>query len=113
MLAKRPPMGWNTWNTFGDAVNEEVILENVDAFVKLGLREAGYEYIVIDDCWSKKQRDPETGKQFFQFRVFHLFRSLPGPSLPSGVMMMAAASAAAAGRLRRRTDACRRTRGLL
>jgi len=62
MLAKTPPMGWNTWNTFGHNINEKVILENTDAFVKLGLPAAGYEYIVIDDCWSKRQRDPETGK---------------------------------------------------
>ena len=53
MLAKRPPMGWNTWNTFGHNINEAVILENVDAFIKLGLKDAGYEYIVIDDCWSR------------------------------------------------------------
>ncbi len=62
MLAARPPMGWNTWNTFGHDVNEQVVLENTDAFVKLGLPQAGYEYIVIDDCWSCRDRDPETGK---------------------------------------------------
>lgn len=62
MLAKTPPMGWNSWNTFGPDINEKVILENADAFVALGLPEAGYEYIVIDDCWSLRDRDPETGK---------------------------------------------------
>ncbi len=62
MLAARPPMGWNTWNTFGHDVNEQVVLENTDAFVKLGLPQAGYEYVVIDDCWSCRERDPETGK---------------------------------------------------
>ncbi len=62
MLAKTPPMGWNTWNTFGGDINEQVILENTDAFVKLGLPAAGYQYIVIDDCWSCRERDPETGK---------------------------------------------------
>lgn len=54
-------MGWNSWNTFGNNINEQLIKDNADLFVKLGLRDAGYEYIVIDDCWSEKQRD-ENGK---------------------------------------------------
>jgi len=62
MLAKTPPMGWNSWNTFGSDINEDVILENAEAFVRLGLPEAGYEYIVIDDCWSMKERDAKTGR---------------------------------------------------
>lgn len=62
MLAQTPPMGWNTWNTFGHDINEKLILDTVDEFLKLGLDKAGYEYIVIDDCWSKRERDPETGK---------------------------------------------------
>ena len=62
MLAQTPPMGWNSWNTFGYEINEKVILENADAFVKLGLPQAGYKYIVIDDCWSMRDRDPETGR---------------------------------------------------
>lgn len=62
MLAMTPPMGWNTWNTFGHNINEQMVLENVDAFLRLGLDKAGYQYIVIDDCWSKRERDPETGK---------------------------------------------------
>ncbi|MBR5112974.1 MAG: glycoside hydrolase family 27 protein, partial [Clostridia bacterium] len=62
MLAKRPPMGFNTWNTFGEDINESVIKETADAMVEKGLLAAGYEYLVIDDCWSEKQRDPETGK---------------------------------------------------
>lgn len=62
MLSNRPPMGFNTWNTFGEDINEEVILGTADRMVELGLLEAGYEYLVIDDCWSKKERDPETGR---------------------------------------------------
>ncbi len=56
-IALTPPMGWNTWNTFSWNINEELIKGATDSFEKYGLREAGYEYIVIDDCWSKKQRD--------------------------------------------------------
>lgn len=51
-IALTPPMGWNSWNTFKcDDVNENVIKETADAMVSRGLKSAGYEYIVIDDCW--------------------------------------------------------------
>ena len=62
MIVKKPPMGWNTWNTFGPEVNEQIVKESTDAFVELGLKDYGYEYIVIDDCWSEKVRDPETDR---------------------------------------------------
>ena len=62
MLAKTPPMGFNTWNTFGENISDRMIRETADAMVEKGLRDAGYEYLVIDDCWSDKQRDAATGK---------------------------------------------------
>ena len=62
MLAKKPPMGFNTWNTFGRQIDEKMIMETADKMVELGLLDAGYEYLVIDDCWSEKQRDPQSGK---------------------------------------------------
>ena len=62
MLAKTPPMGFNTWNTFGENICDEVIRSTADMMVDKGLLDAGYEYLVIDDCWSKRRRDPETGK---------------------------------------------------
>ena len=52
MLAKTPPMGWNSWNTFGEKINEQMIMEMADFMVEKGLLDAGYEYLVIDDCWS-------------------------------------------------------------
>ena len=52
-----PPLGWNSWNTFTWEINEELIKQAADAFVESGLKDAGYEYIVIDDCWSEKQRN--------------------------------------------------------
>ena len=67
MLVKKPPMGWNTWNTFGHDINEELIRSSADVFVEAGLRDAGYEYVVIDDCWSKKRdgdpRDRPPGRR--------------------------------------------------
>src|SRR5436853_2063332 len=53
-LAATPPMGWNSWNMFGNAIHEASIRETADALVSLGLKDCGYEYVVIDDCWSQK-----------------------------------------------------------
>lgn len=50
-LAKTPPMGWNSWNKFACNVSEKLIKETADAMVATGMQDAGYEYIVIDDCW--------------------------------------------------------------
>ena len=50
-LALTPPMGWNSWNTFACNVSEDLIKEMADAIVESGMRDAGYEYVVIDDCW--------------------------------------------------------------
>ena len=52
MIAQRPPMGFNTWNTFGKDISEELICGIADCFIEKGLKDAGYEYIVIDDCWA-------------------------------------------------------------
>jgi alpha-galactosidase len=58
VLAATPPMGWNSWNKFGCNVNESMIREMADAMVKSGMKDVGYEYIVIDDCW-QVSRDKE------------------------------------------------------
>ncbi|MFZ4770667.1 MAG: glycoside hydrolase family 27 protein [Ferruginibacter sp.] len=50
-LAKTPPMGWNSWNKFACNVDEKLIRETADAMVLSGMKDAGYEYIIIDDCW--------------------------------------------------------------
>lgn len=57
MVKNTPPMGWNSWNTFGNKINEQLIMEMADAMVTEGLLEKGYEYLVIDDCWSLRERD--------------------------------------------------------
>ncbi|OKP76155.1 alpha-galactosidase [Paenibacillus sp. P3E] len=56
-LGLTPPMGWNSWNTFTWDINEQLIREAADTLVAEGFKDAGYEYIVIDDCWSLKERD--------------------------------------------------------
>lgn len=50
-LALTPPMGWNSWNDFGCNVSEKLIKETADAMVASGMKDAGYVYVNIDDCW--------------------------------------------------------------
>ncbi|XP_037300638.1 alpha-N-acetylgalactosaminidase [Manduca sexta] len=66
-LARTPPMGWMSWGYYmcgvdcerypDKCLDERLILSVVDSFYNEGYQEAGYEYIIIDDCWSEKQRD--------------------------------------------------------
>jgi len=50
-LARTPPMGWNSWNKFGCNVSDTLIREVADAMASSGMKDAGYHYVVIDDCW--------------------------------------------------------------
>ncbi|OYW83135.1 MAG: alpha-galactosidase [Asticcacaulis sp. 32-58-5] len=65
-LAATPPMGWNSWNKYKCDINEAMVRRQADAMAASGMKEAGYQYIVIDDCWQKSrdadgniQADPE------------------------------------------------------
>jgi hypothetical protein len=58
-LAPTPPMGWNSWNNFGCNVDETLIMEIADAMVSSGMRDAGYEYVNIDDCWQASERNAD------------------------------------------------------
>ncbi|KAI6326367.1 hypothetical protein MCOR34_000782 [Pyricularia oryzae] len=58
-LAITPPMGWNNWNAFGCDVSEHLLLSTSEAVVNLGLRDLGYDHVVLDDCWQDPDgRDP-------------------------------------------------------
>ncbi|MET8140483.1 ricin-type beta-trefoil lectin domain protein [Sphaerisporangium sp. NPDC005288] len=56
-VARTPPMGWNSWNTFGCNISESLIKQMADAIVNSGLRDLGYQYVVVDDCWMNSTRD--------------------------------------------------------
>ncbi|MEK0098728.1 NPCBM/NEW2 domain-containing protein [Streptomyces sp. A475] len=58
-VARTPPMGWNSWNAVGCGVNEKLITDTADRFVSLGLKDLGYKYVNIDDCWALKERDAD------------------------------------------------------
>ncbi|MCI5776438.1 MAG: glycoside hydrolase family 27 protein [Bacteroidales bacterium] len=77
-LALTPTMGWNSWNTFACDIDENLVRETADLFVKLGLKDAGYEYVVIDDCWMEMERDPQTMKLVADHKKF-----------PSGIKALA------------------------
>lgn len=76
-LALTPPMGWNSWNAFGENVNEQVIRETADAIVNSGLKNAGFSYVVIDDIW-QGGRDSSTGMLYADPKKF-----------PSGIKALA------------------------
>jgi len=52
-------MGWNSWNRFACDIDERLIRETADAMVRSGMRNAGYRYVNIDDCWMAKDRDAQ------------------------------------------------------
>jgi len=52
-LARTPPMGWSSWNQFGDAVSEKLVVETMAALEQSGLRAAGYVYVNLDDGWQR------------------------------------------------------------
>lgn len=72
-VARTPPMGWLTWERFmcntdckrdpENCISETLMKQQADLMVELGFKDAGYEYVIVDDCWPNKEgRDPETGK---------------------------------------------------
>jgi alpha-galactosidase len=58
-VALTPPMGWNSWNCLRTSITEEKIKSIADAMVSTGMKDAGYEYIVIDDGWMTGERDQD------------------------------------------------------
>lgn len=60
-LALTPPMGFNNWNSTHCRAefNETMVKDIADIFVTKGLKEAGYQYVNLDDCWALPQRDAD------------------------------------------------------
>ncbi|MFZ9594733.1 MAG: glycoside hydrolase family 27 protein [Bdellovibrionia bacterium] len=59
LIAATPPMGWNTWNYFGCEINEQMVKETAEAMTQSGMQEAGYRYVILDDCWQAKRRNDQ------------------------------------------------------
>ena len=60
-VALTPPMGWNSWNTFEVNINEDLVKKTADMMVSSGMKDAGYEYIVLDDGWMVKDHRDKNG----------------------------------------------------
>lgn len=79
-LALTPPMGFSSWNMFGDAISEDLFRDTIDTMSKNGLRDAGYIYVNLDDGW----------QQFKGNRSDHPGSIQPDPAkFPSGLKALA------------------------
>lgn len=68
-IAPTPPMGWSSWNTFRNRINEKLILQTAQAMKDNGLIDAGYKYLNLDDCWQSSLRD-ENGELVGDYEAF-------------------------------------------
>ncbi|WP_211188411.1 glycoside hydrolase family 27 protein [Gordonia asplenii] len=62
-VAPTPPLGWNSWQPYGCGVTEAQVKAQADALVSTGLRDAGYRYVVVDDCWNASTRTKDGALQ--------------------------------------------------
>ena len=58
-LGLTPQMGWSTWNKYKCNIEEKLVRDNIDALVSTGLKDLGYTYMNLDDCW-QIERDKNT-----------------------------------------------------
>ena len=59
-LGRTPPIGWNSWNKFGCKISEKIIIHTINELKESGLKESGYKYINIDDCWQRSRHQNGT-----------------------------------------------------
>ena len=70
-LGLTPQMGWNPWNKFGCEINESIVEETINKMVENGLKDAGYKYINLDDCWQNYTRNEKGEIQIDEVKFFH------------------------------------------
>ena len=75
-IAKTPPLGWNSWDCFGAAVNEKQLRENADYMAKY-LKPFGWEYIVCDIQWYEPNAQSNDYNNFTELNVDAFGRLLP------------------------------------
>ncbi|KAK4184631.1 family 27 putative glycoside hydrolase [Podospora australis] len=97
-----PAMGWNSWNEYACDITEEDFVKTGELLISLGLKDVGYEYINIDDCWSdkEKKRDPTTKEIIIDTAKFpngisHLADTIHGLGLKLGIYSDAGAETCA------------------
>lgn len=88
-VGKLPFMGYNTWNAYWCNINETLILETADLMVSLGLRDVGYEYVNLDDCYSEKKRNVDgdivANKERFPSGMRSLTDHIHGLGMKTGI----------------------------
>ena len=73
----KPPMGWNSWDCYGDSVNEEQLLANAVALAKL--KDYGWQYVVCDIQWSEPTADGYAYHNFAELCMDEYSRLIPSP----------------------------------
>ena len=85
MIAKTPPMGWNSWDCYGAAVDEKTVRQNADYMAK-HLKKFGWEYIVVDIQWYQPTADSHEYQPFAELTMDDYGRLLPAVNrFPSGL----------------------------
>ncbi|KAH6848055.1 glycoside hydrolase superfamily [Chaetomium sp. MPI-CAGE-AT-0009] len=57
-IGRKPHMGWSSWNVAQcNSASAKYAIDTANKFISLGLKDLGYEYINIDDCWTTRSRD--------------------------------------------------------
>lgn len=75
-LALTPPMGWNSWDCYGAAVNEEQLLGNAE-YVRDKLKDLGYEYVVCDIQWYEPKAHSNNYNNFADLCMDEYSRLIP------------------------------------
>ena len=52
-LALTPPIGWSSWNNFGEDIDEQLVVDTIEAMIANGMRDAGYVFVNLDDGWQR------------------------------------------------------------
>ncbi len=87
MIANYPPMGWNSWDCYGAAVNEAQVRQNADYMAKY-LKPYGWEYVVVDIQWAQPTAENHQYEAFSQLVMDDYGRLIPAenrfPSAANG-----------------------------
>lgn len=78
-FAQTPPMGWNSWDCYGAAVTEEILLKNTD-YMAEHLKQYGWEYIVCDIQWYEPTADSSHYHLFADLCMDEFGRVIPAPN---------------------------------
>ena len=76
MIAKTPPMGWNSWDCYGAAVTEDIVRANAD-FMAKHLKQYGWEYVVVDIQWYEPTAENHYYHNFTELCMDEYSRLMP------------------------------------